>query len=188
MKELNLFRIYTDILNQNNFKYFISGSVASIVYGDPRLTNDIDLVIFLNKNDIDKFIRAFPSESFYCPHSEVIKSELEQKEGGHFNLIHHESGFKADIYPAGTDELQIWAMRNARQIEFEGSTIFIAPPEYVIIKKLEFYKEGKSQKHLTDIKGILNSSSELIDFGFLDNIIKEKSLNDSWDEVKKRNG
>ena len=185
MQELNLFRIYTDILNHSNFKYFITGSVASIVYGDPRLTNDIDLVIFLIKNDIDKFIRAFPSENFYCPPSEVIKSELEQKTGGHFNLIHHKSGFKADIYLAGTDELQVWAMKNAKQIELEDSTIFIAPPEYVIINKLEFYKEGKSQKHLTDIKGILNNSSELIDFDLLNALIKEKSLKEYWDAANK---
>ena len=185
MQELNLFRIYTDILNHNNFKYFITGSVASIVYGDPRLTNDIDLVIFLIKNDIDKFIRAFSSENFYCPPSDVINSELEQKTGGHFNLIHHESGFKAVIYLAGSDELQIWAIRNAKEIEFEGSIIFIAPPEYVIINKLEFYREGKSQKHLTDIKGILNNSSELIDFDFLNALIKEKSLIEYWEAVKK---
>jgi hypothetical protein len=185
MQELNLFRIYTDILNQNNFKYFITGSVASIVYGDPRLTNDIDLVIFLIKNDIDKFIHAFSSEYFYCPPSEVIKSELEQKTGGHFNLIHHESGFKAVIYLAGSDELQIWAIRNAKQIEFEDSIIFIAPPEYVIINKLEFYSEGKSQKHLTDVKGILNNSSELIDFDFLNALIKEKSLIEYWETIKK---
>jgi hypothetical protein len=185
MQEPNLFRIYTDILNRNNFKYFITGSVASIVYGDPRLTNDIDLVIFLIRNDIDKFIRAFPSEKFYCPPYEVIKSELEKKPGGHFNLIHHESGFKADIYLAGADKLQIWAMKNARQVEFEDSTIFIAPPEYIIINKLEFYREGKSQKHLTDIKGIVNNSSELIDFELLNDLIKEKSLLEYWEAVKK---
>ena len=185
MLELNLFRIYTDILNRENFKYFITGSVASIVYGDPRLTNDIDLVIFLIKTDIDKFIRAFPPENFYCPPHEVIKSELEQKEGGHFNLIHHESGFKADIYLAGIDKLQSWAMKNARQIKFEDSIIFIAPPEYVIINKLAFYREGKSQKHLTDIKGILNNSSELIDFNLLQDLINEKSLLEYWEAVKK---
>lgn len=185
MQELNLFRLYTDILNKNNFKYFITGSVASIVYGDPRLTNDIDLVIFLIKNDIDKFIRAFPSDNFYCPPYEVIKSELEQQPGGHFNLIHHESGFKADIYIAATDQLQIWAMNNAKQIEFEDSTIYIAPPEYIIINKLEFFKEGKSPKHLSDIKGVLNNSSELIDFDLLNALIKEKSLIKYWDMVKK---
>jgi hypothetical protein len=92
---------------------------------------------------------------------------------------------KADIYIAGTDELQIWSMKNAKQIEFEESIIFIAPPEYVIINKLEFYREGKSQKHLTDIKGILNNSSELIDFDFLNSKIKERSLKEYWDLVKK---
>jgi len=185
MQELNLFRIYTDILNRNHFKYFITGSVASIVYGDPRLTNDIDLVIFLNKNDIDKFTSVFPAADFYCPPPEVIKSEIEQKPGGHFNLIHHESGFKADIYPAGDDEFQLWAMKNAGEFEFGGSKIFVAPPEYVIIKKLEFYKEGKSQKHLTDIMGMLGNSSELIDIELLNKLIKEKSLTVYWDEVKK---
>ena len=188
MQELNLFRIYTDILNQNNFKYFITGSVAAIVYGDPRLTHDIDFVIFMHNSEIEKFINAFPAKSFYCPPSEIIKTELELKAGGHFNLIHQETGFKADIYLAGDEEIQSWAMKNSRQIEFEGSTIFIAPPEYVIIKKLEFYKEGKSQKHLVDIQGILTNSGELIDFNFLNRAISERSLNKYWVEVGKSRG
>ena len=44
MQELNLFAVYTDILAKNNIEYFISGSVAAIVYGEPRLTHDIDLI------------------------------------------------------------------------------------------------------------------------------------------------
>lgn len=45
MQDLNLFALYTDILNKYQIPYFVIGSVASIVYGDPRLTHDIDLVI-----------------------------------------------------------------------------------------------------------------------------------------------
>ena len=45
MQDHNLFSLYINILDDNNIPYFITGSVASIVYGDPRLTNDIDLVI-----------------------------------------------------------------------------------------------------------------------------------------------
>ena len=67
MQELNLFAVYTDILAKNNIEYFISGSVAAIVYGEPRLTHDIDLIISLSDNDITKFIAAFPSDLFYCP-------------------------------------------------------------------------------------------------------------------------
>ena len=47
MQDHNLFGIYLNILNENNIQYFLTGFVASIVYGEPRLTHDIDLVIFL---------------------------------------------------------------------------------------------------------------------------------------------
>ena len=183
MQDLNLFKIYTDILNQNKFRYFITGSVAAIVYGDPRLTHDIDLVINLSASEVEKFIQAFPEKQFYCPPIDVIRNELLRASRGHFNLIHHETGFKADIYLTGEEEFQIWAMKNSREIEFEGSVIFIAPPEYVIIKKLEFYKEGKAQKHIADIKSILANSKELIDFDFLNKALVEKSLTECWNEV-----
>ena len=183
MQDLNLFKIYTDILNQNKFRYFITGSVAAIVYGDPRLTHDIDLVINLSFGEVEKFIQAFPEKQFYCPPIDVIRNELLRASRGHFNLIHHETGFKADIYLTGEEEFQIWAMKNSREIEFEGSVIFIAPPEYVIIKKLEFYKEGKAQKHIADINSILANSKELIDFDFLNKALVEKSLTECWNEV-----
>ncbi|NOY76042.1 MAG: hypothetical protein GXP32_09685 [Kiritimatiellaeota bacterium] len=33
--------------------------------------------------------------------------------------------------------------------------IFIVPPEYVIVKKLEYWSEGGHDKHLDDIKAML---------------------------------
>jgi hypothetical protein len=180
MPDLNLFALYTDILNKNNIQYFITGSVASIVYGEPRLTHDIDLVIDINTAKVDDLIRAFPASEFYCPPKDVIITELNRHSRGHFNLIHHETGFKADIYFTGKEELQHWAMQNSKQIEFAGSIIFVAPPEYVIIKKLEFFKEGNAQKHLSDIKSILNNSIELINFDFLNKYIEAKGLKAEW--------
>jgi hypothetical protein len=180
MQDLNLFALYTEIFNKCNIQYFITGSVASIVYGDPRLTHDIDLVININTSQVDDLIKAFPSEKFYCPPKDVIITELSRISRGHFNLIHHETGFKADIYFTGKEELQHWAMQNSKQIDFVGSIINIAPPEYVIIKKLEFYKEGNVQKHLSDIKSMLTNSSELIDYSFLNKLINENGLTVEW--------
>ena len=180
MQELNLFGIYIDILNKNKIQYFVTGSVASIVYGEPRLTHDIDLVINLFENEIDKFIIAFYPEKFYCPPKEVILAELKHTSRGHFNLIHHDTGFKADIYLAGKEELQLWAMKNIQSIEFAGDIIPVAPPEYVILKKLEFFKEGNAQKHLIDIQGILSNSSNIINFQFLNTKILEMGLSNIW--------
>jgi hypothetical protein len=180
MQDLNLFALYTEILTKYNIRYFITGSVASIVYGDPRLTHDIDLVINLNISQVDDLIKAFPSNEFYCPPKDVIITELNRDSRGHFNLIHHDTGFKADIYFTGKEELQHWAMKDSKQFEFAGSVIYVAPPEYVIIKKLEFFKEGNAQKHLSDIKSILNNSIELINFEFLNKHIDAAGLTSEW--------
>ncbi len=87
---------------------------------------------------------------------------------------------KADIYLTGKEELQHWAMQNSKQIEFAGNVIYVAPPEYVIVKKLEFFKEGSAQKHLLDIKSILTNSNELINFNFLNKTIDAKGLSSEW--------
>jgi len=89
MQEPNLFAIYTDVLARINVEYFIFGSVAAIVYGEPRLTHDIDIIISLHEDDINKFINSFPSNLFYCPPEEIIKNEIKRTSRGHFNLIHY---------------------------------------------------------------------------------------------------
>ena len=70
---------------------------------------------------------------------------------------------------------------NAKHFDFNNSKIAVAPPEYVIIKKLEFYKEGKSSKHLDDIKAILFNSKEVINFPVLQKYISEFGLNKEWE-------
>jgi hypothetical protein len=76
MQVPNLFLLYTDILKNKDIQYFSSGSVAAIVYGEPRLTNDIDLIISLHTDDIKEFVKAFPPGSFYCPPEETIEIEI----------------------------------------------------------------------------------------------------------------
>jgi hypothetical protein len=67
---------------------------------------------------------------------------------GHFNLIHHETAFRADIYAAGQDELHDWGLGNRKLIEIEGEEFWLAAVEYVILRKLEYYREGGSEKHI----------------------------------------
>lgn len=67
MQNLNLFAIFIDKLDEIKIDYFVTGSVASIVYGEPRLTNDIDIVISLDEHDAGKISNAFLAKEFYCP-------------------------------------------------------------------------------------------------------------------------
>ena len=180
MPEPDLFKIFVVRLNQVNAPYMITGAVAGILYGEPRMTNDMDLVIDLKASGIGRFIAAFPIDEFYCPPEEVIHTEINRARRGHFNLIHHESGFKADIYTAGEDELHSWGLSARKGIDVEGERFWVAPPEYVILRKLEYYREGRSEKHLRDISGMLAVSGREIDMDFLEKTVKQMNLGPQW--------
>jgi hypothetical protein len=162
----------------------ITGAVASIIYGEPRLTNDIDLVINMNSDDVESFSNTFPIEDFYCPPQEVIRLEIARPQRGHFNLIHHATGFKADIYASGRDELHHWGIKNRKPVDVEGEKFWLAPIEYVILRKLEYYREGESEKHLRDISSILAVSLNEIDFKLLEEQIDLRMLAKEWKAAK----
>ena len=65
--------------------YMVTGAVTLIMYGDPRLTHDIDVVVYLHREDAEILVQTFPSEEFYCSPIEVIKLEIYRPLRGHFN-------------------------------------------------------------------------------------------------------
>lgn len=185
MQEVDLFQIFSSRFQEINIAFIVSGSVASIAYGEPRVTHDIDLIIELSKNDVDKLVTIFPNGEFYLPPKEVINLEINRSSRGHFNIIHIDTGFKADVYLTGNEEFQKWAIENRRIIKVGASSLPIAPIEYVIIKKLEFYKEGKSQKHLLDIAAMLRESGDIINGKFLEAKLEQFGLKKEWEEAEK---
>lgn len=181
MQEHNLIKIFTERLNKFRVRYMISGSIASIVYGVPRVTHDIDIVLSLLVSEAIKINEIFPQEEFYCPPIDVLKIEAAKENRGHCNIIHHNSGFKADIYFAGNDEFQQWGLKNIKEIDLTGTKLPIAPIEYVIVKKMEYYQEGNSQKHLNDIRGIIENSHDEINWELLKEFIEKFGLTKEWD-------
>ncbi|MEY2465624.1 MAG: hypothetical protein QOD03_145 [Verrucomicrobiota bacterium] len=180
MPEAELFLLFVRPLNLAGIRYVIGGSVAAIFYGEPRFTNDVDIVVFLNEADIQRLYDIFPSSDFYLPPRETIAAEVAREQRGQFNIIHMKTSFKADIYPTGRDEFSAWAFRNKRRIEFQGETLMLAPPEYVIVRKLEYFREGGSEKHLRDIRAMLNVSGETINRDDLNFWIQRRSVEAQW--------
>jgi hypothetical protein len=183
MPEPELFLLFVRPLNRAGVRYVVSGSVAAIFYGEPRLTHDVDVVVFLNSNDIQKLIEVFPKTEFYLPPLETMLAETAREHSGHFNLIHLDTGFKADLYPTGRDELNAWALRGKRTIKYEGEDIVLAPPEYVIVRKLEYFRESHSEKHLRDIRAMLAVSSEQLDQAALGEWVHRRGLQAEWRQV-----
>jgi len=170
--------IFTDPLEREALGYMIVGAFATMAFGVHRTTEDLDLVLGLAPGDCPQFERAFPEEDFYRPPRETFLTEAARNQRGHFNLVHHESGYRADCYMIGQDALQWWGLKHRRRIELDGRGCWVAPPEVVILKKLEFFREGKSAKHPRDIRDVL----ELIDVDrpFIEEHVARLGLQAEW--------
>ena len=73
--------------------YMITGSVASILYGKPRLTQDMDVVVIFPVSKIKAFVSSFDINDYYCPPDEAIKEAIQLGEHGHMNVIDQKTGF-----------------------------------------------------------------------------------------------
>jgi len=186
MPEADLIQLFVEPLKRLRIRYLVSGSVAAMLYGEPRVTHDIDLILYLQRDHLPRLPGAFPDSDFYLPPTEVISVEMAREQRGHFNVIHSTTGLKADCYLVNRDELHAWAFQHAREYRLDEATIAVAPPEYVILRKLEYYREGGSEKHLRDIHSMLAISPDEIDVSVVEEWVRKRRLEPEWKKVMER--
>ena len=184
--ESDLLKLFAAPLEAAKIEYVITGSVASILYAEPRLTHDIDMVVHLNIQDAKRIPVIFPNNEYYCPPEEIILAEIKRPGRAQFNVIHHDSGFKADFFLHGSDPLHEWAFSNKRRTPIgDEYEVWLAPPEYVIIRKLQYFAEGGSDKHLRDIRNMLAIMKDGLDLRFIELQAEHLELVDIWERAKK---
>lgn len=120
MSEGDLFLEFVRPLDALGLRYMLTGSVAATLYGEPRVTHDVDIVVELPPRMAKAFAASFPDERYYCPPEEVILQEALRRQRGSFNLISHATGFKADIYLANADPLHLAALDDRRKVVVDG--------------------------------------------------------------------
>lgn len=162
----------------------IAGGVASIVYGEPRLTQDLDVVAAISPDGAEGFVRQFPEPEFYCAPPDVVAAEASRDASGHFNVLHNPTGARADVYLAGRDPLARRGLNGRRLVELLGRSTPIAPPEYVILHKLRFRQQGASERHLRDIRAMLRVLGNSVDGAALERDAIELGLAGVWAEMR----
>jgi len=178
-----VFGYVIQVLEKLNIPYMIGGSVAAIVYGEPRLTLDMDVVIDLKETQAKDFVGQFGPE-YYVNFESIIEAI---KNKGHFNIIQSEEGLKVDFYVLPDDEFSKSEFSRRREEAFDATrrAVFVSP-EDIILKKLEWYKMGQSQKHLDDIRGILAVSAAKLDISYIDSWSQKLGIVDLWQDLKKK--
>ncbi len=184
MEQAELLRHVVEVLEEQGITYLLVGSLASGVYGEPRFTNDIDVVLELRLDQVARLCEAFPASDYYV--SEKAAREAVAS-GGQFNVIHPTSGNKIDFMIARQDawgRSQI-TRRRLEQILPDRSG-YAAAPEDVIIGKLWYYHEGGSEKHLRDIAAMLQVSGDEIDQQYVHHWTQQLGLTEEWKAILDR--
>ncbi|MGH7428068.1 MAG: hypothetical protein ACREJ4_06890 [Candidatus Methylomirabilaceae bacterium] len=184
MTDASLISLFVRPLNQLRVPYMVTDGVASVVYGEPRLTRGIDLVIELRPRDARRFAAAWPSADFYVPPVEVLEEESGRPAHGHFNLIHHHTTMRADIYLPGSDALTAWAFAHRVMRRIDDDDVLLAPIEAVILSKLRYYQMGKSDRHLRDIHQMLAISGDLVDRPALERWADRLGVQSEWRQAQ----
>lgn len=168
---LSFFQKITDVLEEHQIPYMLSGSIALGLYTVPRMTRDIDFIIHLEAKNLDLFVNSF-KDGFYCER-DVIKEAMEGPIKM-FNIIDHETGYKADFVVLKGDPYRQEEFRRRLKITYFGKTIYVVSPEDLLISKLIWIQEYQSPIQMEDIKSLIVVDN--LDWGYISKWIKQLKL------------
>lgn len=184
----DLVGLFVAPLNRAGIEYMVTGGLAAVVYGHPRLTLDVDLVVRMSARDAAVFATLWAPEDFYSPPLEVLEEERSRVDHGHCHVIHGKSALRADVYFAGSDDLVAWALQHRVVRDVQGERVQFAPIEYVIVSKLRYFRMGGSDRHLRDVARMMEVSGEDVDRATLDGWIARLNLGAEWTKAEAYRG
>ncbi len=155
------------LLKRLKIPYIVTGGIAVLIWGRPRFTADIDIVLELQPDKINNLERALLelSKAGYID-KEAIKQAL--KRHGEFNFIDGETGIKVDFWIfKKKDPFDVSRLRNKATKTILGEKVYFTSPEDLILIKLKWHKETQSDRHLEDIESILKISGNKLDKKYL---------------------
>ncbi|MGH7256051.1 MAG: nucleotidyl transferase AbiEii/AbiGii toxin family protein [Nitrospirales bacterium] len=152
-EELEVLKTVTGRLDAAGIPYMVTGSIAVSFYAVPRMTRDIDIVVELSERDADQLVSLFQDE-FYLD-DEMVRRAIAGRDM--FNLIHTRFVIKVDLVVRKDTEYRRTEFARRRAVAVEGHPFWIVAPEDLILSKLVWAKDSRSEVQLSDVRNILAS-------------------------------
>ncbi len=155
--ELEVLKQVAQRLEASGIPYMITGSMAANLYTSPRTTRDIDIVVELLERDLNKFISLF--ESDYYLDAETVREAV--KSEAMFNLIHNEYIVKVDFVVRKDTLYRRREFARRKKITVDDRDLYVVSPEDLILSKLEWAKDSRSEVQMNDVRNLLKSVKRL---------------------------
>lgn len=151
MNEIDVVRDISLRFDSAGVRFMLTGSMAMNYYAQPRMTRDIDIVVALSADDVERIVNLFEPD-YYVSERSVRESIVHESI---FNLIHEESVIKVDCIIRKNSEYRRTEFERRQQISILDFSTFIVSKEDLIISKLAWAKDSRSERQLGDVKNLL---------------------------------
>ena len=155
--ELDVLLSVTARLQASGIVYMVTGSMAANFYATPRMTRDIDLVVELSDADIDRVVGLFQDTYYIDP--DMVQQAIRNR--SMFNMIHNALVVKVDCVVRKDTDYRREEFARRRTIPLAGQSVAIVAPEDLILSKLDWARESRSQMQLDDVRNLLRSVQDL---------------------------
>jgi hypothetical protein len=182
MKPDDVLARFVAALERAGIPYMLTGSLASSIYGSPRATVDIDIVIAPSQSQLRKLKDLLPETDYYFDLDDALDAFLQRTQ---FNVIDSSSMWKVDLIYRKDRDYDRTAFERRVSFDHEGKLVWVSTAEDSVISKLEWAKLGESETQLRDVAGILRARSKSLDFSYIARWVASLELKSQWDAAQK---
>ncbi len=161
--QLDVLKVVVTRLEVAGIQYMVSGSMAMNYYAQPRMTRDIDIVVELTADDVDRVVALFLPD-FYCDPG-MIRDAVGRR--GMFNLIHTESVTKMDFIVRKDTPYRRAEFARRRAVTVDDAMIWLVSGEDLLLSKLVWAKDSQSEIQMSDARNLI-ACEPALDWDYLE--------------------
>jgi len=168
-----------NMLDKSSVPYMLSGSIGSGFHGQPRATNDADIIIDPSNEQLISFVSSLGPD--YYVNKEAAIQAL--NDNSMFNIIDIQTGWKADLIIRKKRAYSKQEFSRRTNTTLMGMSLWILSPEDSILSKLEWSKSRESQTQFKDALGVIMVQWDSLDFNYMKKWAKELQIEDALEHL-----
>ncbi len=183
MSQQELLTSVAAALDRHDIPYMLTGSVASSLYGEPRLTHDIDVIVQLTAEDAHTLADSFRPPRYYLDSADAIAEVV--REESMFNLVDTGSGDKVDFWILTSSPFDHERFRRRVKVALFGVAVWVPSPEDVILSKLSWSAlAGGSEKQFQDALRVFEVQRANLDLSYCGKWAGQLGVTTIWERLR----